>query len=84
MKQKLQAVLNRVKEPETNLAVTELGLVERIRYDHENGKLLVFLNTIRPGSVCCSRLGGFLLDSTKQNLSEVLGRAFPELSVQYM
>lgn len=84
MKQKLQAVLDKIKEPETDLSVSELGLVERIRYDQENGKLVVFLNTVRPGPVCCSILGGFLLSTTKRNLSAELERTFPGLPVTFM
>ena len=84
MKEELQAVLERVREPETHLSVSDLGLVQGIRHDKDQRKLLVFLNTVRPGPLCCSIMGGLLLSTTKRNLSEELEKTFPDLSVKFV
>jgi metal-sulfur cluster biosynthetic enzyme len=83
MKKTLQAVLDRVKDPETGLSVAQLGLVQKIRYVKENKKLLVLLTFIRPGPVCCSLLSGMILSAVKKELQTELERAFPELTVEY-
>jgi len=82
MKKKLQSVLERVKEPETNLAISELGLVERFRYHPEQKKLSVFLNPLRPGKVCCSVISSLLLSSTLKDLINELQKEFPDLYVE--
>ena len=84
MKQKLQSVLDRVKDPVYRTSITDLGLVDRIRHDEENGKLLVFLNFMRPGAKCCAIINGLVLNSTKKLLAEALEEAFPGLSVEYV
>lgn len=84
MKQKLQQVLDRVKEPETHMSISDLGLVERIRHDEKSDALLVFLNIIRAGPVCCSIIGGLLLSTTKKDLFTELQKEFPHLRVKFM
>ena len=82
MKKKLQSVLERVKDPETNVAISELGLVERFRYYPEQKKLSVFLNPVRPGKVCCSIISSLLLTSTLKNLMNELQKEFPDFAVE--
>jgi len=84
LKQKLQAILDRVKEPVYNTSITDLGIVDGIRHDEENDKLLVFLNFVRPGAKCCAIINGLVLNSTKKLLAEALEEAFPGLSVEYV
>ena len=82
MKKKLQAVLERVKDPETNVAISDLGLVERFRYYPEQKKLSVFLNPVRPGKVCCSIISSLLLSSTLKDLMNELQKEFPDCSLE--
>ena len=82
MKKKLESVLERVKEPETNLTISELGLVERFRYYPKKKKLSVFLNPIKPGKVCCSVISSLLLSSTIKDLMNELQKEFPDLYLE--
>ena len=82
MKKKLESVLERVKEPETNLTISELGLVERFRYYPKKKKLSVFLNPIKPGKVCCSTISSLLLSSTIKDLMNELQKEFPDLYLE--
>ena len=82
MEKKLQSVIERVKDPETNVAISELGLVERFRYYPEQKKLSVFLNPVRPGKVCCSIISSLLLSSTLKDLMNELQKEFPNLSLE--
>ena len=36
MARKIDVVLERVKEPESNLSIAQLGLVKRVRYNEEH------------------------------------------------
>jgi len=82
MKKKLQSVLERVKEPETNLTIAELGLVERFRYHPEQKKISVFINPIKPGKICCSIISSLLLSSTLKDLMNELQKEFPDLCLE--
>jgi metal-sulfur cluster biosynthetic enzyme len=82
MTQKLEAVLEKVKEPESLLSIAQLGLVEKISYSAENKRLRVFLNFISPTHGCCTIMGSLLLSTTLKNLTEELQREFPDLSVE--
>ena len=83
MKHRIRTVLDSVKEPVFRVSITDLGLVERIRHDEENDKLIVFLNFMRPGAKCCAIINGLVLNSTKKLLAEALAKEFPGLSVEY-
>ena len=75
-------MLERVKDPETNVAISDLGLVERFRYHPEQKKLSVFLNPLRPGKVCCSIISSLLLSSTLKDLMNELQKEFPDCSLE--
>lgn len=83
MKQKIDAVLDRVKEPETGLTIAQLGLVERLRYSEQKKKLSVFLSTInRNQHRCCTIIQGLLLSSILNSLTEEFKKEFPELAIE--
>ena len=82
MKKKLQSVLERLKDPETNIAISERGLVEKFRYYPKKKKLSVFLNPVRPGKVCCSIISSLLLSSTLKDLMNELHKEFPDLYME--
>ncbi|MFC1858750.1 hypothetical protein ACFL9U_12110 [Thermodesulfobacteriota bacterium] len=82
MIQKIDAVMDRVKDPESNLSITQLGLVERFRYNDARNKLYVFINSIRNAKICCAVMSMALLSSTLKQLSEELQNEFPDLSIE--
>jgi metal-sulfur cluster biosynthetic enzyme len=83
MKQKIDSVLDRVKEPESGLSIAQLGLVERLRYNEQKKKLSVILSTIRPNRhQCCTVLQGLLISGTLSALTEEFKKEFPELTIE--
>jgi metal-sulfur cluster biosynthetic enzyme len=83
MKQKIDNVLDRVKEPETGLSMAQLGLVERIRYNQEKKKLIVFsCNLQHNPHYCCTVLQGLLISGTLNSLTEAFQKEFPDLVVE--
>jgi len=82
MTRKLEAVLDRVEEPESRLSIAQLGLVSRIRHHSEARKLSVFLSSIRPTHGCCTIMASLLLTTTLKDLTEELQKEFPGLSIE--
>ena len=84
MIERIDAVLERVKDPESMLSIAELGWVQKLRYDEGNRKLYVFTNSLGPGTKCCTVIAGLLLSSTVKSLTRELEKEFPNLSVEFV
>jgi metal-sulfur cluster biosynthetic enzyme len=83
MKQKIDAVLDRVKDPETGLSIAQLGLVERLRYSESYQKLFVILKPVnRRVPKCCTIIQGLLLASILDATAKEFQREFPELVIE--
>ena len=83
MKEKIDKVLDTVKEPETGLTMAQLGFVERVRYSEAKKKLMVFSCNFKPHhKSCCSVLQGLLISGTINSLTEAFQKEFPDLAVE--
>ncbi len=82
MIEKIDNVLDRVIEKESNLSVAQLGLVERVRYSEKRNKLYVFTKAIHSTHGCCTLLALVQQTDTLQDLEEQFKKEFPEHWVQ--
>ncbi len=82
MVQKIDDVLDRVIEKESNLSAAQLGLVERVRYSEKQNKLYVFTKAIHSTHGCCTLLALVQQSDTLQDLEEQFKNEFPEHWVQ--
>ncbi|MCK5007748.1 MAG: hypothetical protein KAR73_10190 [Spirochaetales bacterium] len=82
MIQKIDNVLDRVIEKESNLSLAQLGLVERVRYSEKQNKLYVFTKAIHSTHGCCTLLALVQQTDTLQDLEEQFKKEFPEHWVQ--
>ncbi len=83
MKEKIDRVLNTVKEPATGLTMAQLGFVERVRYSEKQKKLMVFFCNLKPHhKYCCAVLQGMLISGTINSLTEAFQKEFPDLAVE--
>lgn len=82
MIQKIDNVLDRVIEKESNLSLAQLGLVERVRYSEKRNKLYVFTKAIHSTHGCCTLLALVQQTDTLQDLEEQFKKEFPEHWVQ--
>ena len=83
MKQKIDGVLDRVKEPVTGLPIAQLGLVKRLRYSESKKKLFVFFNAVnRRMPKCCKIIQVLLLSDILNALAEEFTKEFPELTIE--
>ena len=83
MKEKIDRVLDTVKEPETGLSMAQLGFVERVRYNADRKKLTVFSSALKSNrKVCCTVMQGLLISGTMNSLTEAFQKEFPDLAVE--
>jgi len=82
MIEKIDHVLDRVIEKESNLSVAQLGLVERVRYIEKQNKLYVFTKAIHSTHGCCTLLSLVQQSDTLQDLEDQFKQEFPEHWVQ--
>jgi len=85
MIEKIDAVLDRVKEPESRLSIAQLGLVSKLRYSEKKRTLYVFTRGVKSSHHCCSMvIQGLLLSGTIKHLTEEFEKEFPDLSIEFV
>ncbi len=75
---KIDFVLDRVKELESGLSVAQIGLVKRIRYSEITNKLLIFTKAIAQTHGCCTMLALTQQSQILNQLEEEFEKEFPE------
>jgi len=86
MIRKIEAVLERVKDPESNLPIARLGLVKRLRYSEQEKKLYVFTNVYRhlPHCVTCAAIARTIVATIIRDLTAEFQREFPDLVTEFV
>ena len=79
---KIDSILDRVVEKESNLPVSPLGLVERIRYNEQQNKLYVFTKAIHSTHGCCTLLALVQQSDTLKELEAQFKQEFPDHWIQ--
>ena len=82
---KFDKVLERVKEPVSELPLSELNLVSKITYSAKQKALVVRLDAAPRGHECpaCSAMNGQVLVTLERTLSEELRKEFPGFTVEF-
>ena len=75
---RIDSVLDRVKEPESGLSIAQIGLVKRIRYSEKKNKLLVFTKAIAQTHACCTMLVLAQQSQILNLIEEEFKEEFPE------
>jgi len=86
MIKKIDAVLDRVKDPESGLPVGQLGFVKRFRYNEKDRLLYVFADTYRhlPKCVTCAAIAGAVMSGIIRDLTAELQKEFPDLAIEFV
>lgn len=86
MKQRIDAVLEKVKDPESGMPVAALGVVKKIRYSADHGVLYVFTDfgSHWPRCATCAAVAMALSATIQKNLEEEFRAAFPGLEIQFV
>ena len=84
MIRRIDAVLERVKEPETFRSVGELNLVERVTYSDSERRLLVSTIIATGVSTCmvCGVVTEHLRQAIQRDLLTEFRKEFPDLDVE--
>ncbi|PIE03906.1 MAG: hypothetical protein CSA76_07045 [Spirochaetales bacterium] len=82
MKKRIDAVLDRVKDPESGYSVSELGLVQRLRYNDEKKEMYIFMDFLshRPACMTCVGIASVIEDGIRRRLLEEFSSEFPEIT----
>ena len=83
---KIEAVLERVRDPESDLPVARLGLLKRLRYSEKERKLYVFMNVYRhlPSCVTCAAIARMIVATIVRDLTAELEAEFPGVAVEFV
>lgn len=83
---KIDAVLDRVKDPESGLPVSQLGLIKRVRFSDAKKKLYVFTDfqSHMPDCKTCVFIAKLVADNILRNLAVEFNLEFPDLDVEFV
>lgn len=86
MKNKIDSVLEDVKDPESGLSVSALGLVKQLRYAEEKKHLYIFTDFIshQPGCLTCSAIATLVSGSIMRELEKAFSESFPDLAIEFV
>ena len=81
---KIDSVLDRVQDAESQLSIAELGLIQKLRYSEAKKKLLVYTNPLGSTHGCCSLIGAAHFSATADRLTAELEQEFPHLLAEFV
>jgi len=86
VKKKLDAVLENVKDPESNLPIGDLGVIEKFRYSEEGSTIYVFtkFNSHRPACMTCVGISMAIENTLYRLIKEELNRQFSDFKVEFV
>ncbi len=81
-----EKILEEIKDPESNLPIWQLGIVERFRYNEEQHIIYVFTTygSHRPGCLACAGISAAIEHSTNRRIREELEHHFPGFAVKFV
>jgi metal-sulfur cluster biosynthetic enzyme len=86
VQEKFDRILENVKDPESSLPLSDLGVVEKFRYHEEGKKIYVFtkFQSHRPSCMTCVGISLALEKSIDRLIEEELQKEFPGFSVEFL
>ncbi len=83
IQEKIDRVLDGIQDPQTGMAISQMGLVGKIRYVEKRRKLIVFFNRLGHCKACCAALNLVMLSDFENAIKEGLKAEFPQFSVVF-
>jgi metal-sulfur cluster biosynthetic enzyme len=86
MAEKIDSILERVKDPESGLSVARLGLVEKVRYNEEKKEMYIFTDFLshRPKCLTCAGIAMAIMSTIRTDLEEEFKKEFPHLVIEFV
>jgi len=83
IQEKIDRVLDGIQDPQTGMAISQMGLVGKIRYVEKRRKLIVFFKRLGHCKACCAALNLVMLSDFENAIKEGLKAEFPQFSVVF-
>ncbi|MDA3951744.1 MAG: iron-sulfur cluster assembly protein [Spirochaeta sp.] len=86
VQEKIDAILKRVRDPESDLPIADLNLVQRVRVsdDHSLIYLDVPFDRHTPGCMTCAGIAMTIVAGIKRRLVEAFEQEFPGYTVEFI
>ena len=86
MIRKIDAVLEKIKDPESGLPVAQLGLIRRVRYSEKDKRFYIFTDAYRhlPHCVTCAAIAQTIIATIVRDVTAEFQKEFPDLTVEFV
>jgi len=86
MIKKIDSILDRVKDPESDLSVAKLGLVKKVRYSKKENLLYIFTDFVShsPGCMTCAGIAMVISAAILKNIEAEFQKEFPDLTIEFV
>ncbi|MGC9312585.1 MAG: hypothetical protein ACP5IA_07805 [Sediminispirochaetaceae bacterium] len=86
IQEKFDQVLQDVRDPESNLPISDFGVVKKFRYNEEQRRIYVFVEfqSHRPACVTCVGISLAIENTIERKVKEELEKQFPGFTVEFV
>ncbi|WDP91525.1 MAG: hypothetical protein HUN04_18195 [Desulfobacter sp.] len=77
IQKKIDAVLDRVKDPQSGMTAAQMGLVEKVRVSEKMNILTIFYAPMGKSKACCSVLNMAVLSEIETAMEKEFKKEFP-------
>ncbi len=86
MIRKIDAILARIKDPESGLSLDRLGVVTRVRYNEMKREMYLFTDFTDhfPGCFTCRAIALAITSSLMRDLKREFEKEFPDISIEFV
>jgi len=86
MTQRIDAILERVKDPESGLSLDRLGVVTKVRYNEEKREMYLFTDFLNHFPTCntCRGIAAAIVSSIMRDLKEEFEKEFPDITIEFV
>lgn len=86
MTHKIDAILGRVKDPESGLPLNRLGVITRVRYNEKKQEMYIFTDFTdhMPSCFTCRGITMAIVSSLMRDLQGEFKKEFPDITVEFV
>lgn len=81
IQEKIDRLLDRVKDTGSGLTLAQLGLVKKVRFNENQRKLTLFLEGISSQKACCAAMNLAILGDVETRLKDEFKKEFPGFEI---
>ncbi|MDO9516344.1 MAG: hypothetical protein Q7J01_09645 [Syntrophales bacterium] len=84
--QRIDAILGRIKDPESGISLDRLGVVTRIRYNEEKREMYLFTDFLSHLPTCntCRGIAVAIISSLMKRMQEEFEKEFPDITIEFV